>query len=77
MLSFSGILVFIGLCGTFLHANSTIKRQVSLKVHTITCTAVTLYRTLPTIIFTYMIGNENAPDAGANAPTYPVSFPSW
>ena len=30
--SFSGILVFIGLCGTFLHANSTVKRQVSLKV---------------------------------------------
>ncbi|CAH3120095.1 unnamed protein product [Porites lobata] len=26
-----GILVFIGLCGTFLHANSTVKRQVSLK----------------------------------------------
>ncbi|EDO39418.1 predicted protein [Nematostella vectensis] len=26
-----GILVFIGLCGTFLHANNTIKRQVSLK----------------------------------------------
>ncbi|XP_068750112.1 E3 ubiquitin-protein ligase RNFT1-like [Montipora capricornis] len=26
-----GILVFVGLCGTFLHANSTVKRQVSLK----------------------------------------------
>ncbi|KAK2574394.1 RING finger and transmembrane domain-containing protein 2, partial [Acropora cervicornis] len=26
-----GILVFIGLCGTFLHANNTVKRQVSLK----------------------------------------------
>ena len=25
--------MFIGLCGTFLHANSTVKRQVSLKVH--------------------------------------------
>lgn len=24
--------MFIGLCGTFLHANSTVKRQVSLKV---------------------------------------------
>jgi len=29
---FLGILVFIGLCGTYLHANNTVKRQVALKV---------------------------------------------
>ena len=40
--------MFIGLCGTFLHANSTVKRQISLKVHSVylfadyiyTCTSV-------------------------------------
>ena len=42
--------MFIGLCGTFLHANSTVKRQVSLKVHSVylfanySCTRKTYFR---------------------------------
>lgn len=40
--------MFIGLCGTFLHANSTVKRQVSLKVIVFTfllttCTSVSSF----------------------------------